>query len=160
MYNIDTIIIFIIFQMINVILSTIKSVVTISASRWTASYVNTISYTFGAAVMKLITAQPFEVVITVTIITNLIGVYIGRLITDKRKPVKLWTITATLKEDVPADIEDSLKKRSIQYTLLSALNNRHLITIFAYTKAESALIKEILDAYNVPFAITENRDTF
>lgn len=110
--------------------------------------------------MKLITAQPFEVVITVTIITNLIGVYIGRLITDKRKPVKLWTITATLKEDVPADIEDNLKKRSIQYTLLPALNNRHLITIFAYTKAESALIKEILDAYNVPFAITESRDTF
>lgn len=77
------VILFIVFQFINVIISTIKSILTVNGSRMTAAVINAVSYTFYAVVTKMLTEQPFEVVIPVTFLTNLIGVYVAKWILDK-----------------------------------------------------------------------------
>lgn len=152
--------IFVAIQMVNVILSTIKSILTVNGSRWMAAWINAISYTFGAVITKLITQQSFEVVIIVTLFTNLIGVYIAKLIMDKTRRPRLWTVSATLRETTREQVETDLRLQSIQYTLLPAMNGRYLINIFSYSKHESHIIQEILDANEVPFTITENRKSF
>ena len=152
--------IFVTIQMMNVILSTIKSILTVNGSRWTAAWINAISYTFGAVITKLITRQSFEVVIIVTLFTNLIGVYVAKLIMDKTRRPRLWTVSATLREANRERVETDLRLQSIQYTLLPAMNDRYLINIFSYSKHESHIIQEILDASGVPFTITENRKSF
>ena len=66
--------IYLLIQFIDVVSSTIKSIVTIKASKRVASIVNTLHYTINAVVVKLISGQGFVVVIIVTALTNLIGV--------------------------------------------------------------------------------------
>ena len=89
-FTMDTgVILFIVFQFINVIISTIKSILTVNGSRMTAAVINAVSYTFYAVVTKMLTEQPFEVVIPVTFLTNLIGVYVAKWILDKTRKEKL-----------------------------------------------------------------------
>lgn len=152
--------IFIAIQLVNVILSTIKSIVTVNGSRMSASVINAISYTFGAVITKLLTEQSFEVAIVVTFITNIVGVWLGKYIIDKRQPEHLWTVNATVRSKEKQALEDKLKSRSIQFILLPAENDRYLYTIFARSKAESSLLQEILSGFDVKYNIVVSRKDF
>ena len=153
----NSLILFISIQMLNVIISTFKSVITVNGSPFTAAAINSISYTFAACVTKMLTVQPFEIVITVTLITNMTGVYIAKILLDKTKAERLQTISATLRTDNKDVIEEQLRKRSVQYTLIPAFNDRFLINIYSYSRGESSIVKEILGNTNIKFTITENR---
>lgn len=152
--------IFIAIQLVNVILSTIKSIVTVNGSRMNASVINAVSYTFGAVITKLLTEQSFEVAIVVTFITNIVGVWLGKYIIDKRQPERLWTVNATVRSKEKQALEDKLKNRSIQFILLPAENDRYLYTIFARSKAESSLLQEILSGFDVKYNIVVSRTDF
>lgn len=148
-----SIIIFTVAQTINVITSTIKSILTINGGKHTAGLANAVSWTVSAIIIKLISKHGLEVVIPITFITNYVGVYIGKTIMDKFKPVKLWTIQATLKDVDIEKIEKALISRSIKFVIVPAINNRTILNIFAYTKAESALAIELLETNEIPYAV-------
>lgn len=148
--------IFVLLQIINVILSTVRSILTVSGSKMTASLMSSVSYTVGAVITKLLTQQAFEVVVVVTFFTNLVGVYAAKLILEKTKKERLWTITATLRGEQKDGMEKDLLNRGVKFTLCPALNDRFLINIFSYSRGESAIVKEILQKYNTKFTITEN----
>lgn len=146
---------FIILQLINVVISTFKSILTIKGSKLTASAISAVSYTFGAVITKLITEQSFEVVILVTFFANFIGVFIAKWILEMREPVKLWVFQVTVKDKDLESIENELLNRNIKFTAMKALNDRNSISIYSYSKLESSIVREILkDEY---FSVLESR---
>lgn len=151
-----SVVIFITIQILNVIISTIKSILTINGSKLTAAIINAVSYTFANIVTKLLTQQPFEIIIWTTLLTNLIGVYSAKWLMEKTKKERLWTIMATLRGHNKEAIEKNLQKRSIQYTLIPAENDRWFANIFSHSKAESAMIREILQSENIKHTVIEN----
>lgn len=150
--------IFIGVQLLTTMLSTAKTILTVQASKSVAALINAISYTLGAIMMKLLTKQDMEVVISVTFFCNLVGVYIAKMIIDKTRKTRLWIINATVKNNLRDDVERKLRDRQIQYTLLEAKNNRDFFSIFSYSKGESSLIKEILEEYHIKHSIIESND--
>ena len=155
---VTSIVIFVIIQLVNVFLSTIKSVLTVNGSKSTAAIINSISYTIGAVITKLLTEQSFVVAIVVTFFANLIGVYAAKLFLETTKKEKLWIYLATMTSvDEQKEVEKELKYRNIQFTLLTAENNRYFITIFSYSKAESAYIRELLKQHHIKYSILENQ---
>lgn len=150
--------IFIGVQLLTTMLSTAKTILTVQASKSVAALINAISYTLGAIMMKLLTKQDMEVVISVTFFCNLVGVYIAKMIIDKTRKTRLWIINATVKNNLRDDVERKLRDRKIQYTLLEAKNNRDFFSIFSYSKGESILIKEILEEYHIKYSIIESND--
>lgn len=148
--------IFIIIQLVTTIVSTAKTILTVQASKTTASIVNAFSYTLGAILTKLITTQDLEIIIAVTFFSNLIGVYVAKLIIEKTRKTRLWIVNATVKNGLREQVEKDLLDRSIQYTLLNARNNRDFFTIFSNSKGESILIKEILEKYSIKHSIIES----
>lgn len=150
--------IFIGVQLLTTMLSTAKTILTVQASKSVAALINAISYTLGAIMMKLLTKQDMEVVISVTFFCNLVGVYIAKMIIDKTRKTRLWIINATVKNNLRDDVERKLRDRQIQYTLLEAKNNRDFFSIFSYSKGESILIKEILEEYHIKHSIVESND--
>lgn len=149
--------IFVAIQMLNVIISTVKSILTVNGSKMTAAVVNSVSYTFANVVTKLLTQQPFEVIIVTTMVTNMTGVYAAKWLMEKTRKERLWTVMATLRSSNKDDVEELLKMRGIQYTLIPAENDRWFANIFSHSKAESALIREILQKWDIKHTIVENR---
>ena len=155
---VTSIVIFVIIQLVNVFLSTIKSVLTVNGSKSTAAIINSISYTIGAVITKLLTEQSFVVAIVVTFFANLIGVYAAKLFLETTKKEKLWLYLATMTSvDEQKEVEKELKYRNIRFTLLIAENDRYFITIFSYSKAESAYIRELLKQHHIKYSILENQ---
>ena len=74
---------FIIATLINVILSTLKSVITVKGGKVVASIVNAISYGFNTIVIKSISDVELWIAIVVTVAANLVGVYIALTIIKK-----------------------------------------------------------------------------
>ena len=109
------IIAFSIATLINVILSTLKSVITIKGGRGIASVVNAISYGFNTIVIKGIAGVDLWVAIVVTVIANLIGVYIGLTIVKKFEKERLWKITVTVPTESVHDFKHDLHEASIGF---------------------------------------------
>ena len=83
---------FIIATLLKVILSTLKSVITIKGGRVVASVSNAIAYGFNTIVIKSISDVELWVAIVVTMLSNLIGVYIALGIVQKFQKERLWKI--------------------------------------------------------------------
>lgn len=109
----NELILFILIQLLTTIIPTIKSITTVNSGKTVAAIVNAISYTFGAVITKFITKQPIEIIIPVTFLSNLIGVYIGKLIMEKTKKEHLWIFNATVKTIKSNFVETDLLNRNI-----------------------------------------------
>ena len=150
--------VFTVIQLINVFISTIKSITTINGSKASAAIINAVSYTFGAVITKLITEQSFIVAIIVTFLANIVGVYAAKFFLEATKKEKLWLYLATItSREEQERVEQELKYRNIKFTLLTAENDRYFITIFSYSKAESAFIIEILKQFNIKYSVLESQ---
>lgn len=149
------VIVFAVLQLLNVFISTIKSVVTVNGSRLSAALVNSISYTFGAVITVLLVKQPFVIALCVTFTTNLIGVYLAKLLLERTRRIKVWNISATIYLKDSERLQAMLKERSIEYTLLPAENNRCLLFIYSYSKAESLMAREILSTCKTKYSVME-----
>lgn len=147
--------IFVGLQLITVILSTIKSVLTIEASAKTASLFSSLSYTVGAITTKLLTQQDFITLISVTALSNLFGTFIGKWIIEKTKKEKLWNIMTTVKGEMSNGLEEKLLTNEIQFVKIKAANNRYYFNIFASTREDTDIAKKLILEANGKYSIVE-----
>ena len=146
-------------SLVNVMLSTMKSILTVKANKIIATLINAISYSFYTIVVKQLADVSFTVALVVTFITNMIGVYTSIWIVEKisarLKKDKLWKISVT---SFDRSITSKLLEYNIGYTLAEKeYKNKKVysIDIFSENQEHSTIIKEILNKYNVKYHITE-----
>ena len=146
-------VVFFVCSLVNVILSTMKTLLMVRAGRNSAIAINAICYGFYTLVVKQLASVDYVTAVVVTVITNVIGVWLSYKVLDLFKKDKLWRITVRLKntEDV-ASCTEKLKKYNIGFT---ALANTPNIDIFSYTQEESEIIKNILGNYKYKYFIQE-----
>ena len=157
MKNIFTveILLFFVLNLINVILGTMRSILTVKSTPFVAMVINTISYTFYSGIVKMVTGQSMEIVLVTTALTNIIGVYVANYILNKAKKDKLWRITATLPENIDSGMVIApLTKKDIQ-TVVYIGEGVKLVDIYSKTQGESLVIKEILEPLNVKYSVVE-----
>lgn len=148
--------IFVVCSLINVILSTLKSVWTVTASKTTAVLINTITYGFYAIVVKQLASASVLVGVLVTVATNLVGVFIAMTIIEKVKKDSLWRINATVSKNT--NIIDKLKAFDISYATseITYKDKSYLsLDIYSRNQKDSLIIKKIFEQYKIKYTITE-----
>lgn len=149
--TIITISIFFTLQLVNVILNTLKSLIMAKTdNRHLSAIINAITFGFYAAVVQQIGALPLTYTIPVTMVTNLIGVYISYAIMGKMKKDNLWKIEIYSENQTP-HIIDELLTQSIAFVPITP----QVTTTYAYTQEESAEISRIIKKYHAKYNITE-----
>ena len=153
--------IFLIIQLLNVTVSTIKYIVTVKSKPSIASIVNAISYTIGNIITIMIVKLNPTIAIIITFFSNLIGVPIGRFIVDKFTKDKLWIYDATIKCDFYYIrwLKDSFKDYNI-HCLFEEISKDEMYTfkVFSESKDDSRKIKDILNKItNCRYHIIESR---
>lgn len=153
-------IIFFVCSLINVMLSTLKTILTVKASKSIATLINAITYGFYAIVVKQLASLDLVTTVSVTIITNIIGVYASMWLLEKCKKDCLWKISVTTKDK---SLIEKLEKFSIQYTtnpIIYKQNTYYNIEVFSENQKDSHIIKNILNEYDVKYNITEINKKF
>jgi hypothetical protein len=141
-------------------LSTLKTILTVKASKSIATLINAITYGFYAIVVKQLASLDLVTTVSVTIITNIIGVYASMWLLEKCKKDCLWKISVTTKDK---SLIEKLEKFSIQYTtnpIIYKQNTYYNIEVFSENQKDSHIIKNILNEYDVKYNITEINKKF
>lgn len=149
------IIIFTVCSLVNVILSTMKTILTVRSTKIVASVVNAVTYGFYAIVVKQLASLDLTVTVIVTIATNLIGVYLSMWLMDKMKKDCLWKISVTTKDK---SIVKKIENFDIEYTMSPIQYKKetyYSIEIFSKNQKDSTIIKNILNEYKVKYNVTE-----
>ncbi len=152
------ILLFFVAQLINVVLSTIKSVITVKGGKLQASIINAVTYSFNIIVIKSLVDVDMMVAIMVTIFTNLFGVYLGLTILDKLRKDQLWKITTTLPTSNLKDFKHDLNALDISYIAYeTSWDDYKVVDIFSKHKNDSRLIKTVFKKYDVKYTISANK---
>ena len=149
------IIIFTVCSLVNVILSTMKTILTVRSTKIVASIINAVTYGFYAIVVKQLASLDLTITVIVTIATNLIGVYLSMWIMDKMKKDCLWKISVTTKDK---SIVKKIENFDIEYTMspIQYKNETYYsIEVFSKNQKDSTIIKNILNEYKVKYNVTE-----
>ena len=147
---------YLILQITNVILATIKSIVTIKGSKLSAALMNALSYSVNVIVV-IYTVMNFSIwiKILITAITNFAGTYLGVYITEKLRKDRLWEIKATVITVTDyINIKNALKAQShIKYNSMTLDDNQgYLFYVYTKNKQQSKIVRDILwqnNAYTV-----------
>ena len=144
-------------QLVNVILSTIKSVVTIKGTKTVASIFSAVNYGVNTIIIKTIADVELWVAVLASVVCNLIGVYIGMWITEKMRKEQLWKITVTIPTENLQQFKEGLLKNDIDFIAYeTSWKDYKVVDVFSKHKTTSKVIKQIFANYKVQYTISAN----
>lgn len=151
-------IIFSALTIVNVVFSTIKSLVTINGSKAAASIVSALYYGYYNIVIIYTVADfPLWQKIVVTFIANLVGVWLVKWGEERARKDKLWKVEATLPNDITAqEAMRRLKEQDIPVNYID-IEKYIILNCYCSTKEQSAAVKTILSNYNVKYFVNESK---
>ena len=147
------VIVFVVCSLVNVILSTLKTLIMVNAGEKMAILINAVCYGFYMLIVKQVADVDYVTAVVVTILANVVGVWISYRIMDLFKKDRLWRITVTLKSKKElAECIAQLEKYNIGFT---PIENTNSVDVYSYNQKESSIIKSILENYNHKYFIQE-----
>lgn len=148
-----------ILQTLYVILNTISSIWKIKAGKLVASISSAVCYAVYVFVL-IYTVANFSIWIKAGLvaITNFVGVWVSRIITDKLKRDKLWEIVATVSDREQArKIDITLQQYNIGFNNIQVNDSCNSLVYHIYSKnqKESEVIKKVLKDSGAKYIIHE-----
>jgi hypothetical protein len=155
-------VVFVVLNIINVIIQTIKSIATIKCGAWSAAAINALAYGLYTIVVVYMSADGLGLIWKALIIglANLFGVYVVKLIEIKNRKDKLWKVEATIHSQGLAPQNDdciiALKQSGVPFNYIDA-NKYIIINCYCATQKESTIVKAILDRYEAKYFVSESK---
>ena len=139
--------VFFVCSLINVMLSTVKTILTVRSTKAVATIINALTYGFYAIVVKQLATFSLPVTVTITILTNIVGVYLSMFILEKFEKDKTWMVTITVPIEYLDTLQHRIRKNKIGCNWTQLSENKGKIEVFTDSKAESHKLREILKDY-------------
>lgn len=156
----NLLIIFIVLNVINVILQTVKSICTIKCGTTMAAVANAVAYGLYTIVIIYTSCElPLMEKVFIVAAANFVGVYIVKFIENKMNKDKLWKFEGTLIGGDFYTIEFALKTANIPYNYTKLASGEKVFNVYCYNKVQSTLAKEIFDRHNMKYFVTESKIT-
>lgn len=153
----NILIIFTILTIVNVIFSTIKSLATIKASPAIAALVSGLYYGYYNVVLLYTVADfPLWQKVLITLLCNLVGVYIVKDGEQRARKEKLWKVELTVPTKYRETVDFDLKEVPHSYIVLS--DKHTLFNFYCATQAESQKVKDIVNQYDAKYFVAESQE--
>lgn len=155
----NVLILFSLLTVVNVIFSTIKSIVTIKSGKTVASLISAGYYGYYNVVLIYTVADfPLWQKVVVTFLANLIGVWLVKWGEEKVKKDKLWKIEATVLKAV--DWEELVKKLKDYHVPCNYvdIDKYVLINCYCANQNQSKVVKDLLNAYHAKYFVSETKN--
>ena len=149
---------FIILNILNVIIQTVKSLVTVKCGKELAAVVNAVAFgLYTVVTVYMMCELPLGTKAFVVALCNLVGVYVVKLLEEKARKDKLWKVELTVRENHTTELHTNLKDLDIPHKYIENVGNYTIFNIYCATQKESALVKDIANRYNAKYFVTESK---
>ena len=151
-------VVFIVLNVVNVIIQTVKSIATIKCGAWSAAVVNALAYGLYTVVVVYMNADGLGIFWKAVIIgvANLFGVYVVKIIEQKNRKAKLWKVECTVNRSQITALDKALDENAIPHNYLVA-GRYGIFNCYCATEKESIIVKEILGTYNAKYFVSESK---
>lgn len=150
-------VIFLLLSVVNVILQTVKSLVTVKCGKLSAAVMNAVAY--GIYTVLLVYMNCDLDTATKALVTagcNFIGVYIVKYFEEKARKDKIWKIECSVKCADADAVAAELEKLNLSFNNVS-FGERKTFNIYANTQAETTRAREVIKKYNAKYFISETK---
>lgn len=154
----NTILLFALCTAVNVILSTIKSILTVKGGKLSASFINALTYGFYSYVIVLTSADgmPIWLKMAITAVCNFVGVYLVKLIEEKARKDRLWKVELTVPTKYTNTIDFDL--HDVPHSYIELSDKHTLFNFYCATQKESAKVKAIANQYEAKYFVAESKN--
>ena len=150
-------IIFIILNITNVIIQTIKSLVTVKCGKTAAALINAAAYGLYTYVIVLTVCDlPLWLKAVIVGACNLVGVYVVKLIEERARRDKLWKVEATIPVEIAEKVKHDLRANGLPHNYID-IEKYYLFNVYCENQEQSKVAKVILDYYNAKYFVSENK---
>lgn len=155
----NPILIFTIATVINITLSTIRSLCTIKGGKWISATTNAICYGFYPLVVMLTAKDTVHILVNmlITAVANFVCVWLIKFCEEKARKDKLWKIEATVFEPYEESLHAELTQAELPHNYISNIGKYSIFNVYCETQKESAKAKEILDYHKAKYFVSESK---
>ena len=151
-------ILFVVMNVVNVVIQTIKSIATIKCGKVAAALINALAYGLYTYIIVLTNCDlPMLAKCLIVASANFVGVWVVKYFEEKARKDKLWKVEATVPTAEDAkEIIGLLARAGISYNYID-INRYVLINCYCATQKQSCGVKSILDAYDAKYFVSESK---
>lgn len=157
----ELLIIFVVLNILNVIIQTVKSIATVKCGKASASIINAIAYgLYTIVTVYMMCELDLYLKAGIVALCNLVGVYVVKLIEEKARKDKLWKVEATVQNLIYLTdyIKTGCEKYKIPYSVLNVENVDYVVfNFYCATQEKSRIVKQICDGCNAKYFVSESK---
>ena len=150
---------FVVLTIINVILNTARTIITVKGGLFWSSFISAIAFGFYVLVIVYTVCDlPLWIKATVTALANFVGTYFVKWLEMKVRRDKLWMVDVVLTGSQIYAAKSYLDPWKIQYIEMPISNSdSSQFHIYSKTQDESRHIRDLLKTYNAKYIVVESK---
>ena len=150
-------ILFIVMNIVNVVIQTIKSIATIKCGKVAAAIVNAVAYGLYTYIVVLTMCDlPLLAKCLIVAGANFVGVFVVKLIEEKARKDKLWKVEMTVPKKHFEEVCAALRIAKVPYNYVD-IEKYVLVNCYCATQKDSANIKDFMKNYDVKYFVSESK---
>ena len=153
----NLLILFIVLNAVNVIIQTIKSLLTIKGGKLIAASANAIAYgLYTVVVIYMVCELPLLWKVLIIGACNFIGVFVVKLIEERLRKEKLWKIEVTIPSAEKENLLIDCERMDLTFNYID-IHKYFIFNFYCETKEESKTVKEMLANYKAKYFVSESK---
>lgn len=149
---------FVIFNVLNVIVQTIRSLATIKCGKTVAAIANAVAYGLYTYIVVLTVCElPLWIKILVVALANFVGVWTVKFFEEKARKDKLWKVEATVYNPYAESVIVDLQRAGMPFNYIEDVGKYTVFNIFCATQEQSKKAKTILDYHKAKYFVSESK---
>ena len=149
---------FVVMNVLNVIIQTIKSIATIKCGKVAAAIVNAVAYGLYTYIVVLTMCDlPLIWKCLIVALANFIGVWVVKYFEEKSRKDKLWKVEATVDYCYAEELHYALKNVDLPHNYIENVGRYVVFNIYCATQKESLEAKHYLDRYKAKYFVSESK---
>ena len=150
-------VLFIVMNIINVIIQTIKSLATIKCGKGVAAGVNAVAYGLYTYIVVLTMCDlPLLAKCLIVASANFIGVWVVKFFEEKARKDKVWLVKMTIPHENAENVIELLKANDIPFTYYDLTKN-YVFDTYCETQAQTSVVTDICRTNHGKAFATENK---
>ena len=150
-------ILFVVMNVLNVIIQTVKSICTIKCGKAVAAIVNAVAYGLYTYIIVLTNCDlPLLAKCLIVASANFVGVYVVKFFEEKARKDKLWKVEMTVPKKHFEEVCAALRIAKVPYNYVD-IEKYVLVNCYCATQQDSANIKDFMKNYDVKYFVSESK---
>ena len=149
-------IIFVVLSIINVVLNTFKTTITVKGGKLAAALINAVTFFVYTYVIIYTSCDlPMFLKASVTAIINFVGVYAVKWFEEKARKDQLWKVEATIPSKYTEAVHFDLK--DIPHNYIENVGKYTIFNFYCATQNDSTKVKDIINQYEAKYFVSETK---